>query len=607
MLLGKLENWLSLLPKKGRRVSPLTLRNALIVGLLLSLFSNGRLLAGEIPGPKVAFSREGIVVTASPYATQAGVEMLERGGNAIDAAIASAFTLGVVEPMMSGLGGRTQILIRLSSGKMVGINGGTLWPRLWIEVHRKGKKPLTGGIRSVAVPGTPYALWEAQRLFGRLPFKEVLDPAIRYARYGYIVGATQSRLFAEAAKDLARDPSTRRYFLRSDGKPYQEGDWFIQLDLARTLEALTRYGPKVFYQGWIARRIHQQMVQQGGYLRFQDLASYRPRPGRILQGQYRKWTIVTLHYPSLGASVLETLEILEALEKRGRGLNLGTLALTLKQVSLDREEEERRVAGSSAFPRVISRLFAQQRAERILKGTPSAGDTPPPEEHTTHLVTADRWGNVVSLTQSLGPLFGAKVSAQGLGFCWGATLGYLEYHNPQVEPISSIAPVIVLEGGKPLLALGAAGGDRIPAAIAQVLYAILGQKMTPQTAMARARIAVQRAKEGTRWELVYETSHHLGVASSPPVEEERKGLEALGFTLIPLPLKESVGRVHLIAYDQQQRGWIGVADPRWYGSVGVPRRQVNRPSYLMQSQGPRLTLEKKPAGKGTYQSVQGIR
>ncbi|MCC2671986.1 MAG: gamma-glutamyltranspeptidase, partial [Armatimonadetes bacterium] len=256
----------------------------LLVPLLLGLSAVAGVARGNADESNV--SPHGVVAAASPYASQVGAEILARGGNAIDAATATGFALMVAEPGMSGLGGRTVILIGRPGGKVEALDGATAWPAAWIALRKSGAAvPKSVGWKQVAVPGTLAAMVESQRRWGKLPLPEVVRPAIALARTGFIVSRLQEQLFAEHGwKDDSAE--LRRVFLHPDGTPYLAGERLKQPDLARTLELIAVKGGSVLYTGEIGRALLAQMEQEGGYVRAPDLEAYRPQTPKLNEITY---------------------------------------------------------------------------------------------------------------------------------------------------------------------------------------------------------------------------------------------------------------------------------------------------------------------------------
>jgi gamma-glutamyltranspeptidase/glutathione hydrolase len=281
------------------------------------------------PG-QVATSDAGMVVSGSPFATDAGVEILELGGNAVDAAVATAFALGVTEPTMSGLGGRTQMLIRATDGTFVGIDGTTQVPR----AGEVAEIDVDDGYRTIAVPGTVAALLEAHGQFGTLPRQTVLAPAIRLAAQGFLLPAREAARIADVADRLAEFPVTARSFLGPDGVPFAPGDRLVQPDLAGVLQAIADSGAAVFYAGWIAESIATDMARHGGLVSIDDLRRYRTQRSVVVRDDYRGFEVVGTYLPASGGTVIEALNIVERFDLTARAGTAEWVALIAQALEL---------------------------------------------------------------------------------------------------------------------------------------------------------------------------------------------------------------------------------------------------------------------------------
>lgn len=538
--------------------------------------------AAVAPDPQVAISPDGMVVTAHPLATRAGVRMLEAGGNAVDAAVAAAFALAVVEPTMNGLGGRTQILLRTPSGELHGIDATTQAP----ATYDPDTAPRASyGYGVVGVPGTVAGLTKALADHGSLPLATVLAPAVDYAENGFRLLAGEAERQAAVADELAESEGARGTFLKPDGSTYRAGELFVQEDLAWTLRTIARGGADAFYRGIVADLIARDMEAHDGHVTREALAAYEAEDVPVVRGSYRGYELAGTWVPSYGAITTEILHILETLPM-GELSEAGWAAAVSQAIDLAYEDRSEQRTWDDAR-RLTSKEHAARRAEAIRLpaevgggafgsvptpaaagfGTP-ARTTPPSLEslattpgHTTHLSTADSRGMVVALTQSNGPNAGSRVVTPGLGFLYAATLGgYLGRMEPGERARSHISPYLVLDGGEPYLVLGAAGGSRIISAIVSVVSRVVDHGMSLPAAMAAPR--VHPTGDGISAET------HIPVGWSPEVLGR---LEAMGFEVEPVPRTGAFGRIHGIQRDAARGVWIGVADPDWEGTAAGPR------------------------------------
>lgn len=519
----------------------------------------------DITSTQIARSRSGMVVSGSAIASTVGARILEQGGNAVDAAVATAFALSVVEPSMSGIGGRTQLLIRTPNGEYFGIDGGTAIPRTFVR-GSVAASDSSYGYRTVGVPGTVAALAAAQERHGTMALARVMAPAIALARDGFRLPQDEAERIADDSARLARFTGSRGHFLKGDGSTYRAGERFRQSDLATTLQLIADRGPRAFYSGAVARRMADDVRANGGWLSVEDLESYVPDESRVVKGSYRGHELVGTYLPASGVTTIEAMHILENFELAGASPAqwVGLVHQSLLLAFEDREKEFGSEAQKAAT--LVSKAHARARARAVR--TPGSGDepfssawTPAYEpEHTTHLSATDARGGVVSLTQSVGPNLGSRVSTPGLGFLYAATMGYLGDVQPGDRPFSSQSPLIVTENGEVRYVLGAAGARRIISALVAVLSRSIDQRLDFATALAAprlhslpARIDLER-RAATSW-----------------TSGDSAALAAAGFTVRMRSDAIYFARIHGIHWDRATREFVGVADPRWQGTAAAPR------------------------------------
>jgi len=533
---------------------------------LLGACGGGERMPPEFQPAQVAESAAGMVVSGSPFATAAGVEVLELGGNAVDAAVATAFALGVTEPTMSGLGGRTQLLIRTADGDFVGIDGTTQVPR----TGEVAEVDVDYGYRTIAVPGTVAALLEAHERFGRLTRQSVLAPALRLAEQGFALPAPEAARIAGVAARLAEFPGAARYFLGPDGAPRPPGDRFAQPDLARVLQAIADSGAAVFYSGWIAESIAIDVARGGGFVSIDDLRRYHTQASVVVRDDYRGLDVVGTYLPASGATVMEALNILEQFEPALQPGSAEWVALIAQALELSvADRSAARELPDTHAATLVSDAWAARRAREVVDprlGAPRRSARPalPSEpEHTTHLSVAGADGMLVALTQSLGPTMGSKVATPGLGFLYAATMGYLDTPAPGIRPYSSQAPLIVMRGDTPVLVLGGAGARRILSAVVEVVSRTVDQGLPLAEAIAAPRFhpdgdtIVMERRSATRWS-----------------DETIRQLGGFGYRLAFDSLPAFFARIHAITFDPTTRRWTGVADPRWNGTAAGPGGRV---------------------------------
>jgi gamma-glutamyltranspeptidase/glutathione hydrolase len=520
------------------------------------------------PQQKVVRSRNGVVTTAHPLATTAGVKMLAAGGNAMDAAVAAAFTLSVVEPSMGGIGGRAQILIYTPAGGVHGIDATTQAPPFY---KFKDTLAVEYGYETIAVPGVVKGLTDGLSEFGSLPLAQVMTPAISYANNGFTLLPGEAFRQESVNKILKEFAGTWQYYLNADSAAKKAGDWIIQSDLAKVLKAISEKGPDVFYRGWIAQAMVRDVRQNGGFLTLESLENYRAEKSHIVTGSYRGYGIKALWLPAYGAITIEALQILEQLPVNFNEEREWARAVyhAVKAAYLDKKEQK--TLDDAA--RFTSTSWAEKRALEtpLMNGPESNGsntgskDSIPEIEkdlngHTSHLTVVDKNGMIVSLTQTIGPTMGSKVATPGLGFLYAQTMGgYLGEVEPNLRVPSHISPVIVFKDDKPLLALGAAGGSRIPSSIVNVISKIIDYEMPLSEALYAPR--VHPLEEGINLEVVDGTSWN---------EDDSTFFSQLGYTVEMRRLPGQFGRIHAVMLDTLTGEWIGCADPDWEGTAVSP-------------------------------------
>ena len=522
----------------------------------------------EGPGPRaggVARSAAGVVVTGSALASEIGAGVLDVGGNAADAAVAAAFALAVVEPSMSGLGGRTQVLLRTSDGEIRGIDATTVVP----ASYDPGRADAASyGYATVAVPGTVAGLVRLSREFGRLPLSEVMAPAVGLAEQGFPMPAAEAARIARLRDQLLESEGARTHFLQPDGSPYTAGSLFVQPDLGATLRAIQAGGADAFYAGEIGARIAEDMRLHDAHVTAADLRDYRAADARVVRGRYDRYELAGTYMPASGATVIEALQILDYLDlSSDRTVDRASaLAQALLLAFEDREaplgppDEMADLLTSAAWAGSRARDVRLSGDGRADPGLPPAvtqgGAQEPP--HTTHVSVADADGMVVALTQSVGPTLGARVATPGLGFLYAQTLGgYLAALPPGGRAWSSMSPLLVLEDGEPRLVLGGAGARRIVSALVQVVVA-----WADGGGLEAAQLHPRLHPTPARW-----TLEHGPVAQWPPQVVDT--LRERGH-----PLQERLdaswfARINGIEYRPGERVWVGVADPRWSGGSSV--------------------------------------
>ena len=535
----------------------------------------GRFLPTE--DGKCAWSANGMVSAAFPEATQAGVELLEAGGNAIDAACAAAFALSVCEPQASGIGGQSMVLLH-TKDRVLALDGSSRVPSL-AHLSRLKKRHRLTGYGATTVPSTPAVLRYLHFTYGRASWRTVLEPAIRIAREGYRITELQRRLQERERETFLKIPSQSgaRYFLKDGERPYEVGDLFRQPDLAKLLEFIAEEGIKQFYTGEPARMIHQDMEDNEGLLRYDDMALIPwPVLRKPLNRKYRKLTVYTMPPPAAGRTLLLILLMLRHLptkflrERSPESYHF--FAETLRKGLLNRKE---RPFDPNIYPqlpqdkRILSLDFAKMLASSIKDGIdPSLpmADLFPSVSDTTHLSVMDRHGNAVGITQSIEQVYGARVAAKGLGFLYNNYMSALEtkdpshpfYLRPNAIPWSMSAPMIAFYDKRPWLMAGSPGSERIFSAIAQFISHIVDGNLPMSEAMSYPRIHCSIGGD---------LSYEEGRVESRIVDYLRK----VGYAMDPRePYAFYMGAIHAVMKTQTREGFQGVAEVRRDGTAAGP-------------------------------------
>lgn len=523
---------------------------------------------------KCAEAQNGMVATAFPDATLAGVEILKQGGNAVDAACTAALALGVCEPQASGIGGQTLMLINWG-GKVMAIDGSSRAPSL---AHVSGiyKDDRAHGYRSTTVPSTPATLWYVNKHYGRLTWQKIMEPAIRLAEEGYKITALQHRLQKQELENFEKveSESGKRYFL-NDGKPYMPGERFCQPELAKMLTILADKGVEEFYQGKVAKQIDADMREHGGLLRYDDLALIPwPIVRNPVHRKFRGFTVYSMPPPGAGRSLLFTLMILNRIKPKH--LNKDEFKRAQLLVEIFRRtllERTDRPFDPNYYPQVaeqdiLKSRYIRQCIREISHETQihmpiyKTEDELPGE--TTHLSVIDDSGMAVSLTQSIERLYGSKAAADGLGFLYNNYLMDYEYKiyshpfylRPNAVPWATVAPSLIFHNKQIWMAVGSPGSERIFSAIAQFLIHVVDEHQPIDEAMRAPRL-------------------HCSLGGRVSLEADRFPEELItifqqnGYRIDRRePYSFYLGAIHAVLKKHDGSGFQGVAEVRRDGTAG---------------------------------------
>lgn len=539
-----------------------------------------------------AYGRHGMVSSASPLASQVGVAILERGGNAVDAAIAVGFAMAVTWPEAGNIGGGGFMVVRDDQGKAYALDYRETAPAaasrdMFLDAQGNPTEASLTTRLGAGTPGTVRGFHEAHQKLGKLAWRDLVEPAIRLAQHGFVVDRGLADSFARHQDVLRQDPEASRIFL-ADGQPPKAGDRLVQPELAATLRLIADHGPDGFYQGDVASLIHEDMARNGGIMTAQDLAAYRAVWREPIRFSYRGREIVSMPPPSSGGMLLA--QILTMLEDD----DLAKLGhQTPRMMHLIAEAERRAYADRNTYlgdpdfvhnplVQLLDPDYLKQRRETIdlERATPEFSTRPGlgplsrdarpaalaarERPETTHYVVADALGNVVSNTYTLNGAFGSGIVVPGTGMLlnnemddfaakpgsanlYGLVQGERNAIAPRKRMLSSMSPSIVLDPqGDFLMAVGTPGGSTIPTTTLQVITNVIDFGMNARQAIEAPRF------------------HHQGLPQTLDVEangfapETLKALEAMGH---PIHVRKSLGDAQLILRrpDGTLEGW---ADPR---------------------------------------------
>jgi gamma-glutamyltranspeptidase / glutathione hydrolase len=479
-------------------------------------------------------AENGMVVTAHRLASKAGVDVLKKGGNAVDAAVAVGYALAVTFPEAGNLGGGGFMTIRFRDGRTTFIDFRETAPAAATATMFQNAKGEVlpdlsrRGYLAAGIPGTVAGLELARVKYGTKARATLMAPSIALARDGFVLDQGDADMLAEGADDFRKDAPTAAIFL-AGGQPRAPGTRLVQADLGRALQLIAKDGPDAFYKGDIARKIVAASQKNGGIFTAADFATYRALERTPLECVYRTYKIISAPPPSSGGTVIcETLNIIEAYPVADLGFNSAQNTHYMTE-ALRRAYRDRNLnLGDPAFvkfdaARYIDKGYAAELRKGISPDKASRSDSlPAPSsgkegQNTTHYSIVDAQGNAVSVTYTLNDWFGARVTPAGTGILLndemddfsakpGASnmFGLVEGENnaiaPGKRPLSSMAPTIVAKDGKLVMVVGTPGGSRIPTAVLQVMINVLDHKMTLQEAVDAPRIHHQWMPDVTYYE-----------------------------------------------------------------------------------------------------------
>jgi len=593
----------------GKNIAVVLLAATALAGAAGASGQQATELREQADGPKqwptaAVRAAHGMVATDETLGSQAGVEILKRGGNAVDAAVAVAFALAVVEPAAGNIGGGGFMLVRLADGKTTFFDyreqaPGKASRDMYLRADGKlDNDAATVGYRAVAVPGTVAGLELALKTYGTLKLADVMEPAIRLAENGFPVSAKLARQLAGERKDLQRFSMSQKIFL-NEGRGWHQGETFRQPELAATLKRIAKIGAAEFYRGETAHMLAHDMTQMGGLLTLEDLASYQPKMRDVLRAKYvsdgHTWEVLTSPPPSSGGvAVIESLNMLSGVPLKGWNdpQSVHLMAEVMRRVFADRAQ----YLADPDFAKVpvdglTSECYAKELAQTIdpvrasssklvKAGTPhvcgtearaveSTGVSGLGEgQHTTHFSVVDAAGNAVASTYTLNNGYGSHVTSSA-GFLLNdemddfttqpgvpnALFGLMQSEAnaiaPRHRPLSSMTPTILVRDGRLSFVTGSPGG---PTIISATLLSVIN--------WMRLGMDAQAAINAPRF-------HHQWMPDQIVLEKEfpdglEKALNAQGHET---RRRGHIGLVNAIGIDAATGERLGAADPRDEGSA----------------------------------------
>jgi gamma-glutamyltranspeptidase/glutathione hydrolase len=544
------------------------------------------IISVQAESPKPVRGKNGMVVSAHPIASEVGIQILKKGGNAVDAAVAVGFALAVTHPSAGNLGGGGFMVINFENGQKTTFDYREKAPASThknIYLNEKGEydsKRSTSGWSSSGVPGSVAGMVAALEKYGNLSLHDVIQPAIDLAENGFVMDYRMVDFVNAYYKRFMIYPSSKKIFTKN-GKKFEENDTLIQRDLANTLRLIRDKGRDGFYEGYVAELIADQAKENGGYISLEDLANYEPAERVPLIGKYHDYEIVSMGPPSSGGTALiQTLNVLEnfKIDKNdwGSSTYIHNLTETLKYIYADRSEH---LGDEDFYPVPKDWLLSKEYAKTIFEkiktdavpssqinpGIPSGKES----LETTHYSIADAFGNAVSVTTTINSTFGNKIVVEGAGFLMNNEMddfsakpgepnqfGLLGSEANSIQPgkrmLSSMTPTIVTKEGKPILIIGSPGGSRIITTVIQVVLNVLTFEMDIQEAINMPRV------------------HHQWYPDSLYFEKHAINLDAIDALKSrghKIGSEIGIGRAQGIFIDRKNNLFWGAADPRSYGKA----------------------------------------
>ncbi len=518
----------------------------------------------------------GMVVSESEDAARAGVEILKQGGNAVDAAVATALVVGVTNPAACGIGGGGFMLIYMAKAHaFYALDYRETAPLASRpDMYMRNGKPdedlARDGILGAGVPGEIAGIDAALRRFGTMKFQQIALPAEKLAGDGYAVSPHLAKEIAMLAPKLKADPGLAQVFLKPDGSPPQAGDTIVAKNLAATMKSLGDNPVASFYHGEVAAAIAAFMKAHGGLISSVDLAQYRPDWRDPIRRRYGDYEVYAMPPPSSGGVVLEMLGALDSGHLAGLGVNsppyLARLIEVMRQGFIDREQYADPSFVGVEIQKLLTDSHIQELRERAMHPKTSPPPAAPHDHGTTNLLVADKDGNVVALTTTINTVFGAKMSVPALGIIlndemddFAVAPGVPNAYHLEGEranevragkrPLSSMTPIIVTKNGAPVMTTGGSGGPTIISGVLQVALNILAFHLDAASAVNEPRIHEQAAPD-------------VVIVEQTMPAATRDALAQMGYKLKVVPELGAVGAITI-----EPANLRGAADPRKGGGA----------------------------------------
>jgi len=532
--------------------------------------------------PLPSISEQGMVSTAHPLATEAGTKILKKGGNAFDAAIATAAALNVVEPMMSGIGGYGTILIYNAENKeILFLDSSGLIPQgVDSDVFRQPNPDYLKnrrGAKAVSTPGNVNA-WEAMsKEYGKLAWDELFETSIKLAKDGFVINKRTARMIKSTFNSF---PEYAKGFYGQAGNPLKAGSLLKQKDLANSLQQIAAKGAKAVCGGKLGQAIDKEMKHSGGFLSLNDLIADRAEWWEPIHITYRDCEVYTASPPATAFPSLIRLGLMSCFDAAELGHNTTAYLHRFAEVTKHAFWCRLKYAGDPEIDpppldKLLSENYWKEEFAKINMEKAKPFEPPKKEMHqgknTTHFVAADKWGNIVCATQTLGNVFGSRIMPEGTGIWLNNSLAYCTFEpagNPMdahagQRKLSGDCPTIIMRDGKPWVAVGTPGGHTIGQTVPQIVMNLIDFKMNIQAAITAPRVSFQEPD--------------LLLVEEGLNKEVLERLKSLGHKLRVLKKPRGIGNAHGLSIEYDAEGnplrFLGGTDPRGERKAAGPKKK----------------------------------